>query len=379
MNYRCLNKRCKNNENPEGSWYIKKGYYRNKFGKVQRFSCKECGKGFSESTFSFNYYSHLRLDAVEIMKMVSVGNSMRFIALHNKVSCNAILSIIKKISRNCLAVHCELQENLHLREDLAADGLENFVKSKYYPCDYNILVGQESQYLYGFSWSLMRRKGTMTDAQKARFKKLQIGVDYKNFTITRGFQSLTRLMISLLNTKQHFDENKILTVFDTDEKKQYANVIKQARKIQEYMKKNEFRHDVTNSKEPRTAKNRLFPVNYMEREARKDLKEMVRKTTCGAKNVCMSLDRFNLFAVYHNTQKKFRINDSVSGSWLRHAHFAGLDPVLTMRNYKRIFSERFFFSDFEKRFSDFQKKMWLRRIPTPQDCSKEYLPKYALL
>ncbi|MBN2651710.1 MAG: hypothetical protein JXR63_04945 [Spirochaetales bacterium] len=376
---RCTRPTCVNFYNPRGDWYKEAGTYSNNSGTYRRFYCKDCGKWFSERTFSIHHYSHYEKDFKKFAKDISETSSMRALARKYNHSVQSILLRIMKLSRHCLAASCIFEENLHLREDLVSDGIENFVKSKHYPCDYNILVGQDSQYLYGFTWSLMRSKMKKTEAQKAKFNKMKEGVDYNTFTISEGFNALFQQMLKIVGTKEKFDDSSVLTILDTDKKTQYANVIKKSVEAQELIEKNEFRHDVTSSKCERNRSNRLFAVNYMERELRKGLKEMVRDTVCGAKNVCMSLDRFSIFAFDHNTQKKFRINDPVSDTHVRHAHIAGLDAVLIYKYSKKVFTERFFYSDYKKKLNPFQTLMWLRKIPTPQEYSKQFVPNYALI
>ncbi|GAB1481198.1 hypothetical protein MASR2M78_00130 [Treponema sp.] len=63
-------------------------------------------------------------------------------------------------------LHAKLTETLALEENLVTDGFESFTQSQYHPCNINILVGTNSQFLYGTTFAPLRRKGRMT-AEKA--------------------------------------------------------------------------------------------------------------------------------------------------------------------------------------------------------------------
>ena len=60
-----------------------------------------------------------------------------------------------------------------IKEQLVVDGFETFEYSQYFPYHFNLAVGKESQMLYFFTHSPLRRKGSMTAAQKVRRKELE--------------------------------------------------------------------------------------------------------------------------------------------------------------------------------------------------------------
>ena len=80
---------------------------------------------------------------------------------------------IERLSRVVLAIHSALPGVLPLREDLAADGLESFSVSRYYPNHVNIIAGSESEFIYELGLTVLRRKGRMTAAQRLKRTALE--------------------------------------------------------------------------------------------------------------------------------------------------------------------------------------------------------------
>src|SRR5262249_58102241 len=53
-------------------------------------------------------------------------------------------------------------------EALCLDGFRTFEGSQYAPAEFQLVVGQDSHFLYGFTHSELRRSGTMTPRQRRR-------------------------------------------------------------------------------------------------------------------------------------------------------------------------------------------------------------------
>jgi hypothetical protein len=54
-----------------------------------------------------------------------------------------------------------------------ADGFESFDVSQYFPNNITIMAGEESQFLYAFSHTTIRRKGSMRPDQKRKRAALE--------------------------------------------------------------------------------------------------------------------------------------------------------------------------------------------------------------
>jgi hypothetical protein len=67
------------------------------------------------------------------------------------------------------------------------------------------------------------------------------------------------------------------------------------------------RHQRTSSRVVRNCENPLFPVNYLDREFRKDQACHVRETVQWSKTVNNTMERMMVYLAYHNLFKPFRI------------------------------------------------------------------------
>jgi hypothetical protein len=118
--------------------------------------------------------------------------------------------------------------------------------------------------------------------------------------------------------------------------------------------------------------NPLFAVNYLDRQLRKDMDEHVRETVCFGKNVSRAMDRFVVYATYHNLQKPFR---EVKGDFRSHAEVAGLTREEVRSLCYGMYSRRAFYSKVQP--EDSMKKVWLRKYVTPLKEKPERLPLHA--
>ncbi|MBL8967752.1 MAG: hypothetical protein JNG85_12145 [Spirochaetaceae bacterium] len=130
-------------------------------------------------------------------------------------------------------------------------------------------------------------------------------------------------------------------------------------------------HRTVSSRAARTRANPLFPVNYLDRELRKDLHEHVRETVCFGRNINRQMERLALYIFAHNYRKRYRIpNDRRS-----HAEVAGYDPRRIAVELKLVWKRRAFLSLTETTPS--MRDSWLRLRETPLKKGKDYLPRYA--
>lgn len=374
MKMYCPNANCINHHpKTETRWYIKKGFQHNPPHCYQIYQCKNCGKKFSERTFSIDFYTHQKIDYDVLKKELQSGSSMR--AISRKLNCTTkvIQNRISRLARNIMGFNSDLISTQTLHENLVADGIVNFVNSQYFPVEFNLLIGSYSNLVYGLTYSHTRRRGTTTDKQKKAMPAKYKGVDFKTYSITNGFKMLMDTAGKLVKKS---DKNQVKLF--TDMKKEYQIALKQNKLSNQLLEEKRLSHLTTNSKAPRTAKNPLAPANYMDREMRKDLAGFHRETVCQARNIINCIERLIVYFFYHNVDKKYKINTPKSENGVKHIDKADFRPKNFAEMKEFVYSGRRLFSDVKKQLSNFEKLVWRKKIPTPGKSNVNYIPGFAL-
>ncbi len=349
-------------------------------GLVPRFRCSACHATFSASTFSLDYYAKRTLDLPQIFRSITEGESLSAIARHLSCSPASIQNRLDRLGRASLALHTRLSSSLPLAEDLVADGFESFERSQYFPSHLNILVGSRSQFLFGFTHSTLRRKGRMSDLQKRTRATLE-----HRFTPPKSalFSSFSLLMREI---PSHWNHSLLPSLtLTTDEHPAYPRAIASVPELFPTVSSSAFssssstvfHHRRIPSSAPRTVTNPLFPVNYYDRELRKDLAAFHRESTCYTRNVAAGLLRSACYLAWHNYQRPHRIRRTAAAPPVAcHAHVAGIDREDIANAWKRLFTERPFVS--RDALPEWALMVWEKRCPTPLAAHPDFLPKYAL-
>ena len=369
----CPNPECPHHQpDPENNdWFSPNGSYWTKISSfVARFKCKSCNKGFSTRTFHLDYYAKKKVSYRQIFQLVSSSVNDRAIARQLGLSPDSVSNRIERLARQAIAFHTDNLAGLQLAEDLAADGFESFCGSQFFPNNINLLVGERSQLVYFFNYVLLRRKGRMTETQKRKCAELEKQVTYPQRAVEKSFLELLGVIKELMKQRQ---QQRI--TLHTDTKQDYTRALRSFNWFDDQQRAGSFSHQTTSSRQARTAANPLFPVNYMDREIRKDIANHRRETVCQARNVCNMLNRLMLYFHWHNYFKPFRIGKKAEGQY-RHAEKAGMERFLYERELAGLYVRRRFLS-FCKHVSGFWKKLWQKEIATPLKAGKEYLPAYA--
>jgi hypothetical protein len=355
-------------------WYKLSGVRYLKNGQpVQMFTCKKCGHGFSTRTFSVDYYEKRHLDYPRLILMATSCMSIRAMARAFKSSPKTVDNKLGRLSRQAIGVTAKMMEKTTLREDLAADGFESFNGSQYFPNNFNILVGKRSQFLYFVNYSQLRRKGQMTDSQKAKSLRLLETVHIPRLQISLRFAELVDEIIRLQGMPL---AKRVLRIY-TDEKAEYAAILGALKDGGRDPDEGcAIIHYRVSGKDHRGLNNELFPVNYMDREFRKDLAEHVRETTRFGRNVSNSVERMEIYRVHHNFIKKFRIN-TVDRVWETHAQAAGFDLQEVNRVMAKWTKRRVFYSHLE--LDMHLGKAWGHGYCSPKKVMMDYVPAFIYM
>jgi hypothetical protein len=350
-------------------WALCGSYTTKVRGSVQRFRCIHCGKGFSERTTSIDYFTKKNLNYGEILRATTAGESLTSIARNLGCSIGSVQNRQDRLGRNCIAMHARLLHGHKLIEDLCADGFESFDRSQYFPNAIHILTGTDSQFLYGNTHATLRRKGRMTVAQRKKRDAYDKAQSLPPGAIRRSFASLVTCIGPLWNKV-----SRPRLVLRTDEHPAYPQAIRHVLPLRDALKEGTFIHKRYSSKEPRTTANPLFPVNYYDRELRKDIAAFRRESTCFTRNVSNGLLRFVHHQIWHNYCKPYRV---VSTAWQpeTHAERAGIELSNIRRELSRLFTDRAFLSHQEVNEED--RKTWIKGHPTPLKEKRDYCQAFA--
>jgi hypothetical protein len=239
------------------------------------------------------------------------------------------------MARNALLIHQGILDELPFSEHFAADGFESFCVSQYFPDNYNILVGRDSQFVYHWNYTTLRRKGRMTSSQKKKRKRLETVYRAPPGGIEESFSDL----LEFLEMRTH--SRKRYLILSTDEKKDYERALYRSPACCMRAFDGSWRHQRISSEDPRTRRNPLFSVNYMDREFRKDMASHARETVQFGRNVNNAMLRMGLYIFDHNYFKPYRVADSEKRH-MRHAQVAGLNQDYLDGMVSGFFTSRYF-------------------------------------
>ena len=268
-------------------FYNKSGTYLTAaFGQVQRYKCIFCGKGFSEQTFSLDYYNKKVISYRQILKHIYTTSSVRDICREFGISVDSVNNRIARMARQAIGCFFYVGTmEFGLREALVADGFESFCVSQYFPNNINLLLGKNSQFIYFTNYVTIRRKGRMNEKQKAKRAELEKVFLADPAGIYKSFRDLLYFSVELFNNIKTWG----IKLF-TDKKKEYARAFRDDDAVFWLHKDGLYDHFRISSREPRTLSNHLFSANYLDRQIRKDLSDHVRETVCFARNVMNMMD-----------------------------------------------------------------------------------------
>jgi transposase-like protein len=354
----------------QSKWYQRNGYHFTEVaGPVQRYRCKSCLKSFSDRTFSLDYYAKRTISYDDIMARVSASESISRIARSLHVLPNSIQNRIERLSRNCLAMHERVEKGVWLKENLVADGFESFDRSQYFPNNLHLLVGKDSQYLYGFTHTTIRRKGRMRREQKMKRARIEERYRAPREGIEQSFGKLMQIIPKVW--KKDVYPHLILS---TDEHPAYPRALEKLSELKDAEKREVFLHRRCSSKAARTRVNPLFSVNYYDRELRKDTMAFQRESKCFCRNVANGLARIAVYQAWHNYLKPHRVKTTANPEAV-HGVYAGMDERVIGNELRRLYLERAFLSHMELR--EERGILWMKTSKTPLKEKPDYLPRYA--
>ena len=161
---------------------------------------------------------------------------------------------------------------------------------------------------------------------------------------------------------------EVLTPFviNTDEKTEYKTALKDLPEWRHLSECKLVSHITTSSRVARTRKNPLFPVNYLDREIRKNSAAHCRETVRGDREVGMTMSRMAITLGYHTFRKPFRIDSRVATPDTKtHADMVGLLESREAREaFGRLYTRRHVWSH-QLQQAEWMRDIWLRKKKNP--------------
>jgi transposase-like protein len=247
----CPNPNCKFHNVNSKNFYTKYGTTKTLKSPYinQRYRCKNCGKQFSQNTFSIDFRKRIVELSPSIFELRANGMTYTSISKSLHVSEGCVRLRCGDLARQAMIKENILGENLVLNESVAYDGFETFSNTKFSICYINTAVGSDSFYTFATTYSPLNRKGRMTKWQKEKKKGLE--KKFGKYPTSSVREQTTYILKKLIS----YSSNDLLLY--TDEHKAYQSSINQDLADEKII------HKTINSKEKRNASNPLFPVNHL--------------------------------------------------------------------------------------------------------------------
>ena len=334
----CSNPECPffdHRDPSDTSWRTDHGSYSTAaFGEVPRYRCRRCGRTFSNQTFKVDYYVKHPVDYIPLIKALVAtsgqGNMSRFTGLRYEL----IQNRYERIARFFLALHAAIRSEVRRQESFVLDGFESFSVSQYFPNNINIIVGSHTEFIYQMGFAQLRRKGAMSEEQKAEREGLEACFGKAppkavEDSVTRILQDICRWL-----RRKGFGPKYLVT----DEHKAYVRALNRVAGARSLLW-----HKQYSSKAPRTTSSPLFPVNYVDRQFRKDQVNHVRETVQFARCPAAMMNRLTIYQGYHNYLMPRRVREQRKGNWQTRGEALGIDPRRIQATIESLWGKRIFY------------------------------------
>jgi len=286
----CPRSHCRYHRCADGWRWIRFGHYTRQCEprSIPRYRCLHCRATFSSQTFSTTYYLK-RPDLLQpIAHRLLACSGYRQIAREARCDPTSVMGQAARLGRHALLLLHELRPSGPLAEPLVIDGFESFAYSQDHPLHLNHAVGANSHFTYGFTFARLRRKGTMTPAQRRRRARLEA---------VHGRPDPKAIELSVAELIRIAAAPQPLTL-RSDEHPAYPRAF---RRLPEHV----IRHERTPAVEARTANNPLFPVNLLDLLLRHNSANHKRETIAFSKRHQAVVERAAWLLAWRNFGKHF--------------------------------------------------------------------------
>jgi hypothetical protein len=268
---------------------------------------------------------------------------------------------VRRLARNALAVMDHAMSRPRLREDLAMDGFASFTRSHYHPGTITHLTGAASQFIYAAVHTSERRSGAMRADQRRR----RALIDSRWRPPSSLAEDCSLLLADVAPAISARCTSAGTLRLDTDQHPAYRPALLRLPLLRRQLARGRLVHRQTSSRAKRTTSNPLFPVNYVDRQLRKNLAEHVRHTVRPAREINAQMERLALFITLHNFLTPHRVSGHARVHHRpTHAQQAGIGDARCAWLLQRLTSHRHLFSHTTSN-QQWIRRIWLRRYANP--------------
>jgi len=250
----CPNRHCSHHRHPAPNFFRRHGSYqpRCRPRPVPRFVCRTCGRGFSRQTFRMDYCDHRPDLNAKLFRWIASGVGLRQSARVLGLSLSSTQLKFRKIARHLRRANLNLRGPLQEGSSLQFDELETFEgRRNTRPLSVPILIETVSRYILWAESAPIRPRGRMTKKRERAIRQEELKYGPRKDLSMRSVKRT-------LQRGADVTQGLAVVVLYTDEKSTYPSI------ASELFGKDRLVHKRTNSKQPRTTWNLLFPVNHTE-------------------------------------------------------------------------------------------------------------------
>lgn len=260
-------------------------------GWVRRFRCSACGRWFSSSCFSNDYWKKRPAQLRRLYPLLINGMTLRQAARTSRLAPTTIRRTLRHLARQALLLH---QQQLHrfagrLTEPVALDGLRTFVRSQYEVLDLHTAALVDTGFVVDLDAAPLRRSGALRPDQRSRraAREARLG--------RPDPQARRRATARFLDRVAPLVPQGRSLQLRTDNEPDYARAIAAASAP--------VLHRTTSSRVRRDARNPLWRINILHLYLRHAAPALRRETIAFAKRLPGLFDRLVVMMVAQNNTK----------------------------------------------------------------------------
>lgn len=244
----CPNTACSNHTTPEPNFFRRNGSYAPtcRLEPVPRFRCRACLRGFSRQTFRFDRGDR-RPDAnAELFRLLTSGVGLRQCSRLLSLRVSAVQRKLYKLGRQCEAIQGNLCRSLPVGGTYLIDEEETYEAASIRTLTVPVLIERSTWFVVSFAAAPIRRLAAPGTARRDwQDRDEEVNGQRRDCSKAAVYAALRRL--------RHLAPTGPL-LLQTDEKTTYGPLIRLhfgERAV----------HETTSSKDARTTRNPLFPIN----------------------------------------------------------------------------------------------------------------------